>query len=74
MSQLIKILGELTDNRFLAMKRLDNVCRKYGSDMEVKEMIIAAFKKLFDRGHIKLLRDMPQDVQDKINKNGNPFL
>ena len=31
--------GQLTDNTRIASKRLDNVCRKYGKDEQVKEMI-----------------------------------
>ena len=58
--------GKLTNNTRLATKRLENVCRKYGSDPEIKEMIISSFKKLTDRGHIVLLDDLPLDLQQKI--------
>ena len=62
--------GKLTNNTRLATKRLENVCRKYGSDPKVKEMIISSFKKLTDRGHIVLLENLPLDIQQKI-KNAN---
>ena len=58
--------GKLTNNTRLANKRLENVCRKYSSDLEVKDMIIAGFDKLLNRGHIVLLDDLPVKMQDKI--------
>ena len=58
--------GKLTNNTRLASKRLESVCKKYGSDPIVKEMIIAGFNKLSDRGHIVMLNDLPVDKQQKI--------
>ena len=58
--------GKLTNNTRLATKRLENVCRKYGKDEHVKEMINQSFKKLFDRGHFVYLKDLPEDVRLKI--------
>ena len=63
--------GKLHNNTRLATKRLENVCRKYGGDEQVKEMINHSFKKLFDRGHIAYLEDLPDDVKLKI-KTANP--
>jgi hypothetical protein len=40
--------GMLNNNTRLATKRLKIVCRKYGGDETVKEMINQSFKKLFD--------------------------
>ena len=58
--------GKLTNNTRLATKRLENVCRKYGKDKEVKEMITHSFDKLFNRGHISYLEDLPEKVKKKI--------
>ena len=58
--------GKLTNNSRSANKRLENVCRKYGSDPEVKEMINAGFKKLIDRGHIVYLEDLSAELQNKL--------
>ena len=60
--------GRLTNNTRLATKRLENVCRKYGSDPEVRDMINAAFDKLISRGHIVYLEDLTTDLQQKIKK------
>ena len=59
-------VNKLTNNTRLATKRLENVCRKYGNDEVVKQMITHSFKKLFDRGHIVNLEDLPDDVKTKI--------
>ena len=57
---------KLTDNTYIAKKRLENVCRKYGSNEEVKEMLNKSMKKLLDNGHIMLLDDLPYDQKEKI--------
>ena len=59
--------GKLINNTRIANKRLENVCRKYGSDAEVRDMIIAAFQKLISRGHIIYLKDLSVELQKKIN-------
>ena len=59
-------VGKLTDNERIATRRLDAVCRKYGSDKNVVEMINAAFQKLINRGHIVFLDDVPQMIREKI--------
>ena len=43
-----------------------NVCQKYGSDGEVKAMILKSFKKLFDNGHMVMLKDLPKKEQERI--------
>lgn len=63
--------GKLNDNTRIAERRLESVCRKYAGDEDVKEMIQAGFKKLFDNGHMILLKDLPHDMQKKI-KDANP--
>merc|ERR1712081_32568 len=58
--------GKLLDNSRMAEKRLESVCKKYSSDVKVKEKINAAFKKLLDKGHIVMLDDLPKELGDKI--------
>ena len=58
--------GKLTNNSRLASKRLESVCKKYGSDPEIKDMINAGFEKLIDRGHIVFLKNLSPEAQHKI--------
>ena len=58
--------GKLTPNAYSALKRLDNVCKKYSSNKEVLTMVNAAFNKLFKNGHIILLSDLNRDLQEKL--------
>ena len=53
----------LTTNRDRALQVLDQQCRKYHKDKEVKDIAIKAFKKLFDNGHAALLDDLDDDVK-----------
>ena len=55
----------LKDNSFTALRRLGNVCKKYGKDATVKDEINAAFDKLKKRGHIKYYEDLNKE-QRKI--------
>ena len=38
----------------------------YHKDEETKKLILKAVNKLFDRGHIALLKDLPKDQQEMI--------
>ena len=51
---------KLVRNKNIAARRLENVCRKYGSNEEVKEMLRKSLQKLINQGHIKLLKDLPE--------------
>ena len=53
----------LTDNQYVAVRRLKDVCRKYSADSVVREMISKGFEKLISRGHITLYDDLC--VEDK---------
>ena len=55
----------LTDNEYIAVRRLNDVCRKYGGDSSVKDMITKGFEKLINRGHI-LLYDNLSDLDQKL--------
>ena len=48
----------LTSNKDLATKVLTSVCKRYGNDEIVKPMILAGFKKLFDKGYAKFLHEL----------------
>ena len=41
----------LTTNRDRALKVLEQQCRKYHSDLDTKETVLKAFRKIFDNGH-----------------------
>ena len=58
----------LEDNSFAAIKRLGNICKKYGKDVKIKNEINAAFDKLKKRGSMKFYEDLNDD-QRKILDN-----
>ena len=57
---------KLKDNSRVAAKRLENVCRKYSHDEDVKQMLNKSMKKLMDNGHIVLLDDLPPEQRNRI--------
>ena len=60
----------LTTNRDRAMKVLDQQCRKYHGDEEIRETALKAFKKLFDNSHAALVSDVEEEVLEQfINKD-----
>ena len=59
----------LKSNRPTAKCILDQQCRKLSKNPEDVKTTLKAFKKLFENGHMVLLKDMPQEIQKKfINK------
>ena len=42
----------------MAGKVLNSVTRKYHSDETAKNLLLASFKKLFDKGYLKLTSDL----------------
>ena len=56
----------LTTNRDRAMKVLDQQCRKYHGDEEIRETALKAFKKLFDNGHAALVSDVEEEVLEQF--------
>ena len=65
----------LTTNRDRALKVLDQQCKKYHKDEDIKQVAVKAFRKLFDNGHAALLEDM--DEEDKelfIDKDPQYFI
>ena len=55
-------------NSFAAIKRLDNICKKYGKDEKIKKEINAAFDKLKTRGHMKFYEDLNEDQKKTLDK------
>ena len=59
----------LKPNKYLALKRLDNVCRKYSNEPKAVDMICEKVAKLQKTGHIKYLEDLTVNQREKIEKN-----
>ena len=53
----------LSSNKDLALKVLRSVCKRYQQDQSAKTLIIASFQKLFDKGFIKLIDDLPPEIR-----------
>ena len=53
----------LSTNKDRALKVLDQQCRKYHNDEDVKEVALKAFKKLFDNNHASLIDDISPELQ-----------
>ena len=47
---------------------LDRVCMKYYQDKEVVDLIVKAFKKLHDNGHIKFWEDLTNTEKDILKR------
>ena len=58
----------LTNNRGVSIKMLDRVCMKYYHDKEVVELIVKAFKKLYDNGHIKFWKDLTETEKNILKR------
>jgi hypothetical protein len=58
----------LADNTFVASKRLQSICKKYYSQVKVREEIIAAFAfdKLRKRGYLKYYDDLNVEQKNKL--------
>ena len=65
----------LSTNKEQAVKVLDQQCRKWHRDEVNKEVILAAFEKLFRTGDTVFLDQIPEDVKAKfINKEVQYFI
>ena len=59
----------LSTNRDQAVAILTKQCQKYHGDKEVKDSINKAFKKLMDRGFIRLVSDLTEEEKAEfVNK------
>ena len=56
----------LSSNRERALKVLDSQCRKWYKETVNREMIEAAFKKLFDTGDTRLMNELTKEELEKF--------
>ena len=61
----------LTSNEHIAVRRLKDVCRKFGSDPAVADMISKGFKKLVDKGHIVIYDELSEDQKLLVDSEPN---
>ena len=65
----------LSTNKDLAQKILLSVCNRYHNDETVKQVILAAFQKLFSKGYAKFLDQLTEDeLNSFINKDPQYFI
>ena len=65
----------LSTNRSRALQVLNQQCRKYQQDEDVKEVAVKAFSKLFNNGHAALLDDVDEDTRQQfINKDPQHYI
>ena len=57
----------LSTNYNNALKILDKQCALYSKEPLTKELIVKGMMKLFDKGHAKLLDDIPEQTKKSIN-------
>ena len=63
----------LTTNRDRALKVLEQQCRKYYKDADTKEVVLKAFKKLFDNGHAGPVQDLTTAEKDAFVKKTTSY-
>ena len=63
----------LKNNRHIAVKRLENVCRKYGGKPEIKEMILKGFQKLINKGHIIPWASLTEEEKKSIESSESQY-
>ena len=56
----------LRNNKFIAKKRLENVCKRYKDDEKVVNNIMAAFEKLHSRGYMLYMEDLTEVQRIKL--------
>ena len=57
---------KLVNNSKAAEGRLDNVVKKYKDDEVIKEKLVKLMNKLINRGYIKFVDDMHDEVKENI--------
>ena len=63
----------LKNNFHIAIKRMNNVCRKYNKNPEVRNKIMKGFQKLVDRGHIIAWHDLTPEQRKKIESSNASY-
>ena len=56
----------LSSNRNSAERVLERQCKMYSKDESTKNLVLKAFGKLFDRGHVQFLDDLPEHQRAAI--------
>ena len=56
----------LKNNRHIAQKMLDRILKKYCTDIETRESILKAWKKMIDKNHIVFVKDLSPCYQDML--------
>ena len=65
----------LSTNRDRALQVLDQQCKKYQKDDDVKLVAVKAFSKLLDNGHAALIGDLDEETKNLfINKDPQYFI
>ena len=63
----------LNQNMHIAVRRMKNVCRKYGKNEDVKKLILKGFNKLIDRGHIVRWEDLTNEQRQHIEGSSDAY-
>ena len=63
----------LKNNFNVAKKRLENICRKYGANTEVSNMIMKGFQKLLDRQHIVPWEKLSEEKKSTISTASSSY-
>ena len=59
----------LGESEHIAVKRLQNVCKKYASNPNIKSMILKGFQKLIDKGHIIMYDELEESDRKLIESS-----
>ena len=59
---------KLLDNRYIARKRLDAMCRKYQNDAETKAGILKAWEKFRTNGHLVFLNELSVEDREELKQ------
>ena len=61
---------KLTENKKVAIKRLDNVLRKYANNDENRTEMMKVFQKFRDKGHLLMEEELTEEQLVKVYKSG----
>ena len=66
---------QLKPNKNVAIKRGENVCKRYSSNQQAVKMICKGLQKLIDRSHVIPLEDLNDDQRSNIlNSKSSYFI
>ena len=61
--------NHLKNNRNIALKMLDRILIKYCKDPNQRELILGAWNKLIDKGHLVFVKDLSDEHQKMLNSS-----